>query len=241
MSPAPSKPAFLDKAPGPTPWFWERFPALIGNSGQRFAWKFHGTSGDLPYLVTFEPEREPEKPLLALNSGCTPFLVPPANLGVWCHEYRNLRLLVFDPNGLKAFSYMDIAGWFKASQERLYSATEPLAELEVSAVLPPGTHPLDVPAGLHTVDEVLAPVSYPAKTHDDPAYAIYAFYLQAGLVEVLPQKWYTYRQYEQGRQWITRAVRDPETHRIVGDGFRIPTFELDESGTEIARWLTDSI
>lgn len=234
---SPSKPAFLEKAPGPTPWYWQTFPPMVGNSRQKFGWRYHGDSGDLPYLVTFEMEREPDKPLLALNSGCTPFFVPPANLGIWCHEYRKLRLLAFDPDQLKAFSYMDIAGWFKASNERIYSATEPIADLDVSAVLPPGTHPIDVPAGLHTVDDLLAPVSYPAKTDEDPAFAIYAFYLQAGLVEVLPQKWYTYKQYEKGRQWIARAVRDPEMHRIVGDGVRIDGFELDETGMNVARWL----
>ena len=232
-----AKPSFLEKAPGPSPWYWETFPTLVGNSRQRFVWRYHGESGDLPYLVTFELEAEPDKPLLALNSGCTPFFVPPANLGIWCHEYRKLRLVAFDPDQLKAFSYMDIAGWFKASSDRIYSATEPIADFDISSVLPPGTHPIDVPAGLHTVDEVLAPVSYPAKTDEDPAFAIYAFYLQAGLVEVLPQRWYTYRQYERGRQWITRTVRDPQSHRIVGDGVRIDAFELDESGTDVAGWL----
>jgi len=239
MSPAPSRPAFLENAPGPTPWYWERFPALVGGSHQRFVWRYHGESGDLPHLVTFELEREPDKPLLALNTYCTPFLVPPANLGIWCYEYRKLRLVAFDPDQLKAFSYMDIAGWFKASNERIYSATEPIADFEISATLPPGTHPIEVPAGLHTVDEVLAPVSYPAKNPEDPAFAIYAFYLQAGLVEVLPQKWFTLGKSDIGYQWITRLVRDPQTHRIVGDGIRIQAFELDESGTAIARWLTE--
>ena len=234
---SPAKPSFLEKAPGPTPWYWKNLPALAGSSGQRFVWRYHGETGDLPYLVTFEMERDPEKPLLALNSGCTPFLVPPANLGIWCHEYRKLRLLAFDPDQLKAFSYMDIAGWFKASNDRIYSATEPIADFDISAVLPPGAHPIDVPAGLHTVDEVLAPVSYPAKEPADAAYAIYAFYLQAGLVEVLPQKWFTLGKSDIGYQWITRAVRDPQSHRIVGDGIRIDAFELDESGTDIARWL----
>ncbi len=241
MSPKSEKPSFLERAPGPAPWYWERFPTVTGESQRRFGWRYHGDSGDLPFLVTFEPQDDPGKPLLALNSYCTPFLVPPANLGIWCPEGRNLRLLAFDPEQLKPFSYLDIAGWFKSSQERIYAATEPLCELEISAVLPPGTHPLDVPAGLHTVDEVLAPVSYPAKQPGDTAYAIYAIYPQAGLVEVLPQKWFTLGKSDVGYQWITRAVRDPRTHHICGDGFRIAAFELDDSGTDIARWLTQTL
>ena len=230
-------PDFLQKVPGPTPWYWKSFPTLVGNSRQKFVWRYHGETGDLPYLVTFELEQQPDKPLLALNTGCTPFFVPPANLGIWCHEYRKVRLLSFDPDQLKAFSYMDIAGWFKASSDRIYSATEPMADFEVSAVLPPGTHPIDIPAGLHTVDEVLAPIPYPAKTDDDAAAAIYAFYPQAALLEVLPQRWFTKKNYEAGRQWITRVARDRQTHRIVGEVHRIGAFELNESGTDVAQWL----
>ena len=241
MSPKSGKPSFLEKAPGPTPWYWERLPPLVGASRQRFVWRYHDHTSELPRLVTFELEREPGRPLLALNTYCTPFFIPPANLGIWCYEYGKLRLLGFDPDRLKAFSYLDIAGWFKASQERIYSTTEPIAELDISSTLPAGTHPIDVPAGLHTVDEVLAPVSYPAKNPEDPAFAIYAFYLQAGLVEVLPQKSFPLSKIDFGYQWITRAVRDPKTHRIVGDGIRIAAFELDESGTEVARWLTQTI
>ncbi len=55
------------------------------------------------------------------------------------------------------------------------------------------------------MDELIVPTSYPAKSDDDPAFALYVFYLQAGLVEVLPQKWFTASQYQVGKQWITRA------------------------------------
>src|SRR5207237_5138685 len=60
-----------------------------------------------------------------------------------------------------------------------------------------------------------------AKAADDPAFALFIFYPQAGLVEVLPQPWVTASQYEIGRQWITRAARDPESHRILGECFGV--------------------
>ena len=65
-----------------------------------------------------------------------------------------------------------------------------------------------------------------------PAFALYVFYLHAGLVEVLPQKWFTAAQYEVGRQWITRAARDPESHRIVGECFGVGNFLLEEDGCQ---------
>ena len=41
---------------------------------------------------------------------------------------------------LKPFPLGEVAGWFKQSNERVYAATAPLAEFEVSCALPPGTH-----------------------------------------------------------------------------------------------------
>jgi hypothetical protein len=72
---------------------------------------------------------------------------------------------------------------------------------------------------------------------DAPAFAIFVFYLQAGLVEVLPQNWFTASRYRVGQQWIPRAVRDPESHRIVGECFGVGTFVLEEDGCELAEWI----
>jgi hypothetical protein len=74
-------------------------------------------------------------------------------------------------------------------------------------------HKIEVPPELQTVDELIIPTSYPAKSPDDPAFALYVVYPNAGLVEVLPQKWFTASQYQVGKQWIPRAARDPESHR----------------------------
>jgi hypothetical protein len=56
-------------------------------------------------------------------------------------------------------------------------------------------------------------------------------------VEVLPQKWFTASQYRVGEQWITRAARDPKSHRIVGECFGVGTFLLEEDGCRLERWL----
>ena len=69
------------------------------------------------------------------------------------------------------------------------------------------------------------------------AFALFVFYLHAGLVEVLPQRWFTAAQYRVGQQWITRAVRDPESHRIVGECFGVGTFLLQEDGCRLERWV----
>jgi hypothetical protein len=90
------------------------------------------------------------------------------------------------------------------------------------------------------VDELIVPTNYKAASSDDPAFALFVVYLQAGLVEVLPQRWFTAAQYEVGRQWITRAARDPESHRIVGECFGVGKFLLAEDGCRVERWVEKS-
>ena len=70
---------------------------------------------------------------------------------------------------------------------------------------------------LRLLDELIVPTSYKAISNDDPAFALFVFYLQAGLVEVLPQKWFTAAQYRVGQQWITRAARDPDRIGSLGN------------------------
>jgi hypothetical protein len=227
----------LSQTVGPAPWYWETFPAFRSPSGQRFVWKHHGTEGAVAHLVTLAVEQEPDKIRLALNSYCRPFLVPPNFLGIWCPEGRNIRLTCFDPDQLKAFDLAEVAGWFKQSSDRIYAGTAPLTDFETPVALSPGAHKIEVPRELSSVDEVIVPTSYKPMSNDDPAFALFVFYLQAALVEVLPQKWFTGAQYRVGQQWITRAARDPESHRIVGECFGVGTFLLEEDGCRLADWI----
>jgi hypothetical protein len=225
----------LPRTIGPTPWYWKTFPAFNSVSGQRFVWTHHGDQGPLAYLVSLSLEQEPGKPRLALNTYCRPFFAPPSHLGIWCPEGRSIRFVCFDPDQLRAFDFAEIAGWFKQSSERIYAATEPLADFDVPLGLRAGMHNVELPSELRGVDELIVPTSYPAKSPDDPAFALYVVYLHAGLVEVLPQKWFTASQYQVGKQWITRAARDPQSHRIFGECFGSGSFLLEEDGCRLER------
>ena len=66
---------------GPAPWYWKTFPALRSDSGQRFVWTHGEEQGPLAYVVSLGLEQQPDKPRLALNTYCRPFLIPPARLG----------------------------------------------------------------------------------------------------------------------------------------------------------------
>ncbi len=227
----------LQNVIGPAPWYWKTFPGLRSDSGQRFVWRHHDEQGPLGYVVSLALEQEADKPRLALNTYCRPFHIPPARLGIWCPEGRNIRLACFEPDQLKDFDFAEIAGWFKQTSDRIYAATAPLAELQVPVGLSPGMNKIEVPAEIQTVDELIVPTTLAPLNQDDPAMALYVFYLQAGLVEVLPQKWFTSAQYNVGQQWITRAARDPESHQIFGDGIRLGSFILEQDGCRLQEWI----
>lgn len=227
----------LARTVGPAPWYWKTFPEMTSPSGQHFVWTHHGEQGPLGYVVSFGLQQEPDKPRLALNTYCRPFPVSAEQIGIWCPEGRGMRIASFNLDDLKTFDLSELAGWFKQSSERIYAATPPVADFEVPLGLSPGMHNIEVPRELRSVDELIVPTSYPTKSRDEPAFALYVFYLQAGLLEVLPQKWFTASQYEVGQQWITRAARDPESHRIFGDGIRLGSFLLEEDGCRLDRWL----
>jgi hypothetical protein len=226
----------LTRVIGPAPWYWKTFPAVDSASG-RYSWIHHGEQGPLGYLVSLSCDQETDRPCLALNTYARPFLISPARLGIWCPEGRNLRFTCFDPGELQPFDLAEIAGWFKQSGDRIYSATEPVADFEVSIDLRAGTHRIDVPAQFELVEELIVPTTYPAKNLDDPAMALFVFYFQAGLVEVLPQRWFTAAQYQVGPQWITRAARHLQSQRIFGECFGTGSFLLQEDGVRLERWI----
>src|SRR6185369_9459565 len=116
----------------------------------------------------------------------------------------------------------------------IYAATAPAAEFDVPLDLPTGTHKLDMPPEFSAVDEIIAPTSYKALSADDPAFALFVVYPNAGLVEVLPQKWFTSSQYQVGPQWIPRAARiTPYCRRmlwrreVLARGRWVPTGTVD--------------
>ena len=229
--------AALESTPGPSPWYWKTFPKITAASRQRFAWEYHGDEGELAYLVTLGLEQEANQPRLALNTFCVPFFISNERFGIWCPEPGSIRVMCFDPDRLTAFKFEEIVGWFKLSNDRVYAAAPPLGEFEVSTRLSPGTHHLEVPEEFRGLDELIVAGSYPAKTKNEPACAIFVLYPQAGLLEVLPQRWFTAAEFEVGRQWISRITRDPDTHRLIGEGVRMGKFEISEDGCGFERWI----
>src|SRR5262249_59611424 len=88
----------LSTSVGPTPWYWETFPAFRSVAGQRFVWKHHGSDGPVAHLVTFGLEQELDKIRLALHTYCRRFLISQDLFGIWCPAGTNIRLTCFNPD-----------------------------------------------------------------------------------------------------------------------------------------------
>jgi len=224
----------INKLAGPAPWYWKSFPSAKG-----FEWTYHGEEGPLAFLVTLNEPGKKHDPVLALNTYCTPFALPGGRFGIWSPEGRSMiRVVAFDPDKLIPFGMEEIVGWFKNSGDRIYSKVEPVADFEFSAELPEGTHELQIPTEFHDIEEVGIIAARKAMSSDEPACAVFVLYPHAGLVQVLPQPWFNGNDFEVGKQWITRIGRDPVSHRLIGDGVRIPGFRLTENGKQLESWLS---
>jgi hypothetical protein len=108
---------------------------------------------------------------------------------------------------------------------------------ELSPQLEAGVHPLSLPHDWSRFEETLA-----LADHDDAngfhrmARAVFAFDWTKRQVEVFPQDWFNTGDYDFDYQWITRVARCADG-RIIGDGIRLGSFELDNTNRRIRKWL----
>lgn len=56
---------------------------------------------------------------------------------------------------------------------------------------------------------------------------------ESGWVFNYPQDWFNKSNFDFGYQWITRAIRDPKTNLIHGQGIRLSDFVLDKSNRQL--------
>jgi len=134
---------------------------------QKFVWTYHGDSGDLAYLVTLSLEQEPENPAPGAEHVLRSIFDRAELARNLVSGTSGLRVMCFDPDQLAAFPIEEIVGWFKQSNDRVYARTAPAAEFEVGRPLSGRHAQARNPEAFHTVDEVVAVGSYPARTRED--------------------------------------------------------------------------
>jgi hypothetical protein len=151
-------------------------------------------------------------------------------LALWSSANAGLRVRLYDGSTLLPIELEP-----SMAPLRVRSSATPTAEL-VLRRLEAGTHAAPRSPWIDVAEILLLGESLPDLGETDPARAaIYAWHPQRGEVTVHPQRWFPAATMDLGYQWITRIARHPTTGRFVGDGIRIDIFELDETGTQIAR------
>ena len=234
----------IEKAVGPAPWYWQTFPEVTGASGKKYIWRYHGEAGPVGYLVTLNLRQSPDTAVLALNSSCRPFPIGDRQFGVWCEEQPfsrgekpYVRVMSFDPDALAPFPLEDVAGWFKQSNDKVYAATAPSADFEIACGLAPGAHTVAIPEAFREAGELLMPTNRrPQDRGFDARTVIYVVRAQDQIVDVLPQKWFQ-EKFDGVYEWLARVTRDPSSGRLLGDGLRVPAFELADNGCDFGRWV----
>lgn len=224
----------INKTLGPAPWYWQTFPAILGNLKNKYVWSYHRDKGKHSYLVSLSKLGDSQNIKIVLNSYTRPFLIHPHSLGLWFIQNKQIHLLCFDPEKMPSFNLEGLPPDFKSSQASHYTLANPVAEVAIPSTLNAGLHTTLFPEEFSSLQELLIVAPY---TGGKAAYAIFDLNPSLGEVRVMPQEWFTAAKFDPGYQWITRVVRNPETGKLYGDGIRIGIFELSEDGCHLAKWI----
>jgi hypothetical protein len=109
----------------------------------------------------------------------------------------------------------------------------------ISCWLAEGVHKINPPAEFLPFEETLVLGDHHpgGDSYAKMFRSIFAFDWGKEQVQVFPQDWFNESNYDFGYQWITRVERRPDG-RIVGDGIRLGSFELDETNKRVKRWTS---
>jgi hypothetical protein len=220
-----------DSSVGPAPWYWQTFPSF----GARFEWHFvpkaglEYPNGDAGLFGDTDGETGPELPVLAVRTYGRALRANEGHILLWGPRQRENDLLI----ETFALGELQQSVVTEPDEGRLWITTaKPTDHLTIPAELPAGrASGRFIAKAASTLGEVLLLADGPSRSH--AASSIYAWTPATGTVDVMPQTWFNEGTADLGYEWITRVRRDPRTRHILGDGMRIPPFELDERG----RWL----
>ena len=218
----------LDAAPGPAPWYGKSLPDF--QAGDRtWSWRTEPGGDDVaPWPVL---RSEPDG-IIRFVPGWYTYAVDAGHGHLLVWRSRNSGAIELKLHRVESLAPVAF------SRPKLRSGDlcgQPPAEAIDIPLLPPGAYDgfsIETPVALN---EVLLLATWPTTTDLQPALAVYAWQPGPGTVTVFPQTWFTPNSHDLGYEWVTRIARDPESGRLVGDGIRIPAFELDDDAMTVRR------
>ncbi len=230
-------PQVLRMAVGPSPWAFANRSIKVAGVSYRFR-EFAPGDKKLSGLISIQDSKG--RVLLILDFYCYARILEDGTTLLW----RESGNIIFDCFLLS--SLQPIADPFATAvsmrEKKLGWAPLPASQhWEISPHLQAGSQfPLGIPHDWSHFEETLVLANHAdSNGFDRMARAILVFDWLKRQVEVFPQDWFNNGSYDFGYQWITRVARRSDG-KIVGDGIRLGSFELDASNRQIEKWTAQN-
>jgi hypothetical protein len=235
-----SKEELIAKAIAPAPWYWESFPSIIGEMGNKYTWRFHNSNcGKLGFTYLCQ-DKQDSVCKMVLNTYTRVFSVPPYYLGVWYKKDGMYIIDVFNPEELQDFNIGEVTEESLFSKKNYFTQGQPIETTSFQRITE-GPQSIKYSSLLEGIDEILIVDSFfsidKQDNSEEAIYAIFELHPKDDSLRVIPQSWFNSEDFDIGYEWITRVIRVPGTDRIIGDGIRIGAFELTENGQKFNIWL----
>lgn len=235
----------IENVPGPSPWYL--FKKEISTRAGIFKWvifeidEYSSISG-ISCLQT-----PSHKDIILLDHYC---YVQPLNedrILLWFEDtnrydsgnidscYSYIQFEIFNIVSMASIDQPKTqASYIRKEKKHRFYVGEPASSFRFSTMIIPGLHVLEnVPSEFSDLGEILVlanPLTRPNIGEMHMNLTILAFNFSNNQVEILPQDWYNFGNFDFGYEWVTRVVRNPQNGKIVGDGIRLGKFQLDNSG-----------
>ena len=224
---------------GPSPWAWRDRSHIMG--GCRYRFRDLGEEGNLSGVTTVLNERD--ETILLLDFQIYARFLDDGRVLLWWEEgekdFKEIAFSSFTFDSLRAIENPVEAAKQMRETKAKTVGLDGITTVRFQCFLEAGRHVIATPEDWKDFEEtlVLADHATGSNGYDVMHRALFVFDWIHHQVDVIPQDWFNHGKYDFGYQWVARIART-ESGVLIGEGIRLGTFELDESGREVKRWLS---
>jgi hypothetical protein len=235
----------MDFAPRLTPWYVNKDRPKLIKDGKTLVWR-NIDKVDKEPVVVMTLEDDDGNCFAVVDMYCyilaytdhRSFIIWSRSLG---QDFNPLPIFMhyYDTDNLKPFAHRDTAILKLKEQRQPFAfSVNPTSKIEVQFNPKEGAMKFDFPAEFKKFKEFIFVTEMP-NLYFNPNPANYwhnttmlDFKADKGWIFNYPQDWFNKSNSDFGYQWITRAIRNPVTNLIYGQGIRIDDFILDDTNRQ---------
>lgn len=239
----------FDKAPFLLPWYIDKHKPNLTIDNSTLTWKFvEKIKEEYVGVVTLNEDKN----VLGLFNAYV--YIQPSSTGdsfcVWTRSsnvnagFPTITLNLYLTKDLKPFADSNNSILqLHADKENSYILNcQPKATISFQLNTDKEAFKIDFPEDFKTFEEFITVSDIPSLYLNGKAEwnntALVVIKPKDNWVFIYPQDWFNQdEKVDFGYQWITRAIRNTDNNRILGQGIRIDKFELDETNRQIKHWL----